>query len=61
MPRLTAGARHQRVVPAPDIGEILERHLVARVAPGPAEDGEVGDRQRARDELVVARRRLSTP
>ena len=54
-------AGHQRVVPALDTGKILQLHLVARVAPGPAEDGEIGDRQRARDEVAAARRRSSTP
>src|SRR5450755_5003816 len=41
---LDAGARHQRVVPAAAMGEIRERHLVALVPPGPAEDRKVGDR-----------------
>ena len=53
MPRLTAGPRHQRVVPAFDIGKIRQLDLVARVPPGPAEDGEIGDRQRARDEFAI--------
>ena len=52
MPRLVGRAGHQRLVPALDAGEIRQLDLVARVAPGPAEDGEIGDRQRARDELA---------
>src|SRR6185436_633461 len=49
---LGGGARHQLVVPALDIGKILQLHLVARVAPGPAKDGEVRNRQIACDERV---------
>src|SRR5579883_2908836 len=42
---LDSGARHQGVVPALHIGEVRQIHLVAGVAPGPAENGEIGDRQ----------------
>src|SRR5258705_6379560 len=41
---LDARARHHRVVPAADMGEIRERHLVALVPPGPTEDRKVGNR-----------------
>src|SRR6185312_14912199 len=47
-------AGHQRVVPALDVRKILQLDLVARVAPGPAEDGEIGNRQGAGDELMVS-------
>ena len=46
---------HQRIVPATDIGEIGQIHLVALMAPGPAEDREIGDRQRAGDEFAGRR------
>src|SRR5262245_26798067 len=52
-PALGGGARHQLVVPALDIGTVFQFDLVARVAPGPAENGEVGDRQGAGDELAA--------
>ena len=38
---LDARARHQRVVPAADIGEIRKRHLVALMPPRPAEDRKI--------------------
>ena len=53
MPRLAAGRAIIVFVPALDVREIGQVHLVALMAPGPAEDGEIGDRHRARDELVV--------
>src|ERR1700687_5512399 len=37
-------SRHQFVVPALDVGIVFEIDLMPLVAPGPAEDGEVGDR-----------------
>src|SRR5438270_9776440 len=36
-PAFRRRARHQRVVPAFDVGKILQLDLVARVAPGPTE------------------------
>src|SRR6201986_1562904 len=35
---LDGGPRHQRVVPALDMGKIRQLHLVARMSPGPTED-----------------------
>src|SRR4029450_10765091 len=50
---LGGGAHHQLVVPALDVRKIFQFDFVARVAPGPAEDGEVGHRQGAGDELAA--------
>src|SRR5262245_49509722 len=52
-PALGRRAGHQLIVPALDIGKVLQFDLVARVAPGPAEDREVGDRQGAGYELAA--------
>ena len=61
MPRLVAGRAISASYQRSTFGKILQVDLVARVAPGPAEDGEVGDRQRVGDEFVFASRRSSTP
>ena len=61
MPRLVAGAGHQRVVPALDVGEIRQLDLVARMAPGPAQDGKIGDRQSPATNSWPSSRLLSTP
>ena len=54
MPRLTPGRAISASYQRPDIGEIRKRHLVPLVPPGPAENREIGDRQRVSDELAVA-------
>src|SRR5437764_11982213 len=50
---LDGRARHQRVVPALDMEEIGKLHLVARMPPRPAEDGEISDRYRTGNQFAV--------
>src|SRR5271166_2087300 len=42
---------HHRFVPTLDVGEIGKIHLVPLVPPGPAQDGEIGDRDRPGSEF----------